>query len=167
MFDAQKPHPCLAQVPLTISPFVKIPSAVTLPYTFKTVPTTLPPSILIDGTNNDKPKYVISASGHAAHPEDVVKSCKALQEHIAKTTSEGQRQLQEWEDQIKERDLAEKRRVAPGWLDRDEKILQPVVAAPKNQPDLLDEATDINAPTISPSREGEEIDRAFGGLGLK
>ena len=167
MFDSQKSHPLLAQVPLTISPFVQIPAAVTLPYTFRTIPTALPPSVLSDTSNGDKPKYVKSTSGHAAHPEDVMNSCKALQEHIAKTSSSSQKSIQEWEDQIKQRDLAEKRRVAPGWLDRDEKLLQPSVSA-KGQ-DLLGEESSsaIHAPAMSPSREGEELDRAFGGLSMR
>ena len=168
MFDTHRPHPLLAQVPLTISPFVQIPAAVTLPYTFKTVPTSLPPSALTESSNNGTPKYVKSSSGHAAHPDDVVKSCKALQDHVANGAAAGKKGLLDWESVIKERDLAEKRRVAPGWLDREEKLLQPTVKS-KNQQDLLGDqsASAINAPAMSPSREGEEIDRAFGGLGLK
>lgn len=167
MFDTHKSHPLLAQVPLTISPFIQIPTAVSLPYTFKTVPTSLPPSVLADASNGDKPKYVKSASGHAAHPEDIINSCKALREHVIKSTAEAQKSFQDWENQIKERDLAEKRRVAPGWLDRDEKLLQPTVSS-KGQ-DLLGEetASTINAPAMSPSREGEELDRAFGALNMK
>lgn len=167
MFDTHKPHPLLAQVPLTISPFVQIPAAVTLPYTFRTVPTSLPASVLAGSSNGDKPKYVKSSSGHAAHPEDIVNSCKALQDHIANTAIVAQKSIQDWENQIRERDLAEKRRIAPGWLDREEKLLQPMTAG-KNH-DLLGEeaASTINAPAMSPNREGEELDRAFGGLGLK
>lgn len=167
MFDTHKTHPLLAQVPLTISPFAKIPTAVTLPYTFKTVPTSLPPSVLADDPNGGKPKYVKSSSGHAAHPEDIINSCKALQEHIAKTAEDARKSIEEWEKQIRERDLAEKRRVAPGWLDREEKLLQPMVSA-KNQ-DLLGEqpASQIQAPAMSPSKEGEELDRAFGGLNVR
>lgn len=167
MFDTHRSHPLLAQVPLTISPFVQIPAAVTLPYTFKTVPTSLPPSVLSDNSNEDKPKYVKSASGHAAHPEDVVNSCKALQEHIAKNATDAQSRFQDWQNQIKERDLAEKRRVAPGWLDREEKLLQPTSSS-KGQ-DLLGEesASIISAPAMSPNREGEELDRAFRDLSTK
>lgn len=76
--------------------------------------------------------------------------------------------IQKWENEIKERDLAEKRRVAPGWLDREEKLLQPTVAGAKQQDLLGDQsAATISAPAMSPSREGEELDRAFGGLALK
>lgn len=167
MFDTHKSHPLLAQVPLTISPFVQIPAAVTLPYTFRTVPTSLPPSVLDDRADGDKPKYVKSSSGHTAHPEDIINSCKALQDHIAKSAADAQKRIQEWENQIRERDLAEKRRVAPGWLDREERLLQPTVSS-KDQ-DLLGEQPNatINAPAMSPSREGEELDRAFGSLSMK
>lgn len=168
MFDTHRPHPLLAQVPLTISPFVQIPTAVTLPYTFRTVSTSLPPSVLADGSNGDKPKYVKSASGHAAHPEDIVNSCKALQDHIAKSAVDAQKSVQNWENQIRERDLAEKRRVAPGWLDREEKLLQPTVVGGKIQDLLADQGTSgISAPAMSPSREGEELDRVFGSLSMK
>lgn len=168
MFDTHKPHPLLAQVPLTISPFVQIPTAVTLPYTFRTVPSSLPLSVLADGSNGDKPKYVKSSSGHAAHPEDIINSCKALQEHIAKSAADTRKTVQDWENNIKERDLAEKRRVAPGWLDREEKLLQPTVKGGKSQDLLSDqEMSGIDAPAMSPSREGEELDRVFGGLNMK
>ena len=169
MFDAHKTQPLLAQVPLTISPFVQIPVAVSLPYTFKSVASALPPSVLEGGDNNgEKVKYVTSSSGHAAHPEDIAKSCTALQSHLAKSAADSQKSIEEWQTKIKERDLAEKRRVAPGWLDREEKLLQPV-SKQSPQSDLL--ATEpeqaLRAPAMSPSREGEELDRAFGGLSTR
>lgn len=140
----------------------------TLPYTFRSVPSSLPPSVLNEQQNGEKAKYVKSASGHAAHPDDIMKACRALQEHISKTSMEDRQRIDKWEAQIKEQDLAEKRRVAPGWLDRDEKILEPT-RVPKNREaaDLLDgKATDVSAPAISPSREGEELDRVFGKLNM-
>lgn len=163
MFDTHKSHPLLAQVPLTVSPFISIPTAVTLPYTFRSVPTSLPPSIV---TESEKPQYVKSASGHAAHPDDIVNSSKTLQEHISRTAADAREQIRKWEESIRERELAEKRRVAPGWLDRDEKILQPTVV--NNKQDLLGESTsDISAPAMLPNREGEELDRMFGGMNMK
>lgn len=116
---------------------------------------------------------MVSSSGHGARPEDVIASCKALQAHILKAQEDAQRTIKEWEEGIKERELAEKRRVAPGWLDRDERILEPVRAGHQaTQPDLLDAQTSegqssVMAPAISPNREGEELDRAFGGLSMK
>lgn len=167
MYNTHRTHPLLAQVPLTISPFVQTPAAVTLPYTFKTVPSSLPFSVLSDSSNGDKPKYVKSASGHAAHPEDIINSCKALQEHIGKNSVDAQKRFHDWENQIKERDLAEKRRVAPGWLDRDQKILQPTTSL-KGQDLLGGEAnSNISAPAMSPNRDGEELDKAFRDLSMK
>ena len=164
------PHPLLAQIPLAVSPFISLPSAVTLPYTYKAVPSSLPPSVTIDPSGQEQPKYVVSSSGHAANPGDIMKSCKALQEHIRTSKVEAEEKIKTWEQSIKERELAEKRRVAPGWLDRDEKILEPVRAKEKvaQRLDLLDIAAGaINTTTLSPNREGEELDRAFGGLQFK
>jgi len=102
-----------------------------------------------------------------------VASCKALQAHVLNAQEDAQRTIKAWEEGVKEKELAEKRRVAPGWLDRDEKILEPVKAGHKTtQPDLLDaQASDgqshVMPPAISPTREGEELDRAFGGLNVK
>lgn len=168
MFDAHKPHPLLAQIPLTVSPFLSMPTAVTLPYSFRQVPTSLPPSIL-DAANGDKPKYITSSSGHTAHPDDVIASCKALQDHLTKSREEGKKAVAEWEQSIRDRELAEKRRVAPGWLDREEKILEPTKAGSNAQKQGLldDEASHGVTPAMSPNREGEELDRAFGNLGMR
>ena len=146
-----------------------MPTAVTLPYSFRQVPTSLPPSIIED-PNSDKPKYVTSSSGHTAHPDDIIASCNALQQHITKSKEDAKKLIEDWEQSIRERELAEKRRVAPGWLDRDEKILEPTKAGSNAQKQgLLDshDSANVNAPAMSPSREGEELDRAFGTMGLK
>ena len=38
---------------------------------------------------------------------------------------EGERVLKEWEEKVRGDELREKRRVAPGWLDREERVLEP------------------------------------------
>lgn len=38
---------------------------------------------------------------------------------------EGEKVLREWEEQVKGEELREKRRLAPGWLDREERVLEP------------------------------------------
>lgn len=165
----QESHPFLAQVPLTVSPFISVPAAVNLPHNFRSVPTSLPPSIITDNVQGSV-KYIQSASGHAAHPDDIIKTCNALQDHITKGAEDAKKLIQEWEQDIKARDLAEKRRVAPGWLDREEKILEPTKAGSKvTADDLLggEDNKDVAAPAMSPNREGEEIDRAFGALAMK
>lgn len=122
------------------------------------------------GPNGEKSKYVVSSTGHAAHPEEIIASCEALQAHLTKTQEQAKKAIQEWEDSIKERDLAEKRRIAPGWLDRSEKILEPTKAGAAAS-SIMDSSTEASAdnvtPALAPTREGEEIDRVFGGLDIK
>lgn len=124
-------------MPLTVSPFVNLPSATTLPYTYKPMPSTLPPSALgiaaADGAKPDddsagdaaKPKYVVSPSGHAAHPDEILASCRALHAHVAQLQARAEQELAALEERIRARELAEKRRVAPGWLDSDARLLEP------------------------------------------
>jgi len=82
---------------------------------------------------------------------------------------------------VKDQELAEKRRLAPGWLDREEKILQPertsemgvshpsiARAGSANIMDQLDEHEAVENgqdATIRPA--GDELDRAFGGMGIQ
>lgn len=178
-------HPLLAQIPLTVSPFISLPTATTLPYTYKPLPSTLPPSSTADSSGAERSKYVISPSGHAASPEEIIASCQALQAHIQKTQEDAERTIREWEKGLKEQELAEKRRVAPGWLDREEKILEPkrtslggTAAAPsvsgRTQAqsasiiDQLDEgAQGSSLATAGSDPAGDELDRAFGGMGLR
>jgi hypothetical protein len=169
-------HPLLAQIPLTVSPFIQLPTATTLPYTFKTTPSTLPPSSTGAATAEEKPKYVVSGSGHTAHPDDIIESCRSLQAYLKKLQSDADEELKRFEESVKARELAEKRRVAPGWLDSDARILEPSKAGEcehENQASLVDgdvssaEASRLGAGLVTaPGQEGEELDRAFGGLGL-
>ncbi|KAJ5649335.1 uncharacterized protein N7484_003058 [Penicillium longicatenatum] len=178
MYDSYRPHLLLAQVPLTVSPFINLPTSVTLPYTYKSVTSTLPPSVTVDPSNPDvKARYVVSSSGeHAAHPDEILAACQSLGQHLKKTRGDAETAIKAWEESIQQRDLAEKRRVAPGWLDRDEKLLQPSQATgspdPKgNAESLLDSASadqgSSRIPSIKPRDQGEELDRAFGGLGVE
>jgi hypothetical protein len=168
----------LAQIPLTVSPFISLPTATTLPYTYKSLPSTLPRSSIGDANGGEKPKYVVSSSGHAAHPDEILESCRTLQAHLQKLQDDADRTLQEWEASIRERDLAEKRRIAPGWLDREERILQPgrksigntlgPVNGSQGTIQSKPAASDlIDIPETTTSKEGEDIDRAFGGLNIK
>lgn len=132
----------------------------------------------VDPNNPDaKARYVVSSSGeHAAHPDEILAACQSLEQHLKKTRSDAEAAIRAWEESIKQRDLAEKRRVAPGWLDRDEKLLQPSrsTTSPGTSgaaESLLDSpSADQGAstmPVMVPRDEGEELDRAFGGLGVK
>jgi len=163
-------HPLLAQVPLTVSPFVSLPTATSLPYTYKTLPTSLPASSTGDDPTNDRPKFIISSSGQASHPDDIIATCNALQEHLMRVQSDAEETLRQWQAGIAERELAEKRRVAPGWLDRLEKILEPekreslhvesIIDAPEQ-----DQGLQGTGAVLSPQESaGAELDRAFGTL---
>ena len=136
------------------------------------MPSTLPPSSAGEESDNSKPQYVVSQSGHAAHPDEIIASCQALQAHLEKLQDDAEVTLRRWQEDIRQRELAEKRRVAPGWLDRDEKILEPqrapaglrlqsdhtgtVVSSDKMQAPI--------PPDTSRSDEGEAMDRAFGDM---
>ena len=179
LISAPGSHPLLAQIPLTVSPFISLPTAPTLPYTYRPLPSTLPPSSTADPTTGvEREKYVISKSGHAASPEEIIASCQALQEHIQKAQEDAENTIKEWERQLKEQELAEKRRVAPGWLDRDEKILEPKRTSAAGMPrmqrqdsNLMDQQEEQQRrdSEVSTGQDpgGDELDRAFGGLGLR
>lgn len=67
--------------------------------------------------------------------------------------------------------------MAPGWLDREEKILQPSRAsfasssAGGAEQSLLDstpaDQSAATLPSMKPRDEGEELDQAFGRMGVK
>ncbi|KAK3308505.1 uncharacterized protein B0T15DRAFT_524576 [Chaetomium strumarium] len=134
-------HPLLQQVPLTVSPFIQLPTATTLPYQYKQMPSTLPPSTLgittastTDDANNNtnnpsapanKPRYVVSASGYTAHPDDILQACRELHAYVAQLQAKSEKELREFDERIKARELAEKRRLAPGWLDSEARLLEP------------------------------------------
>ncbi|KAL1881803.1 hypothetical protein Daus18300_000856 [Diaporthe australafricana] len=189
-------HPLLAQVPLTVSPFTNLPTSITLPYTYKGMPSTLPLSATgvtsaTDPESSEKPRYVVSQSGHAAHPDDIIASCRALQAHLTKLQTDAERELRELDDRIRARELAEKRRVAPGWLDSDARLLEPERTGGNGNEaaDLL--TGDVEGPSASdhlrgmglaaqPAHmgpaglsemaaddQGAQLDRAFGSLPLR
>lgn len=149
---------------------MSLPTATTLSYNYKTMPSTIPPSSLgipaaaEDPSTQPKPKYIVSGSGHAAHPDDIIASCRALQAHVSKMQEDAERELRAFEDKIRERELAEKRRVAPGWLDTEDRLLQPQKSGTENIMDTDDEAQKVNAGDVRD--EGAELDRAFGGMAL-
>lgn len=161
-----------------MSPFVSLPTATTLSYNYKTLPSALPPSSLgipaASSSSSDdpsaqanKPRYVVSGSGgHAAHPDDIAASCRALHEHVTKLQQDAERELSEYEDRIKQRELAEKRRVAPGWLDSEARILEPERAGKST---LMDEAppADEARKVEEQHDEGAQLDRVFGGMSLR
>jgi hypothetical protein len=91
-----------------------------------TAPTTDDPTTTNTASDpHHKPKYVVSPSGHAAHPDEILASCRALHAHVAQLQAQAEKDLAELTERIKARELAEKRRVAPGWLDSEARLLEP------------------------------------------
>lgn len=135
-------------------------------------------------SSDEKPKYVVSSTGHSAHPDDIIASCKALQDYIKKVQDDADRELKDWEEKIAARELAEKRRVAPGWLDSDARILEPERVGSRtatkpvtssSQTNIMDtevlnpESPGLHNPSTSEASDeaGDELDRAFGGLEVR
>ncbi|KAF4511269.1 hypothetical protein G6O67_003081 [Ophiocordyceps sinensis] len=175
---SNRSHPLLEQVPLTVSPFVSLPTATTLSYNYKTMPSNIPPSSLgiptaaADNASSEqpKPRFVVSGSGHAASPDEIIESCHALLNHVTDLQREAERELRVFEDRIKERELAEKRRVAPGWLDSDARLLEPERApsAQQSGPSPVPPGEgEARTETQACDDQGAELDRAFGGMALK
>ncbi|KAK3679655.1 hypothetical protein LTR78_000030 [Recurvomyces mirabilis] len=71
------------------------------------------------------PAYVTSSSGFAAHPSTITTQNRALLKQIQRQREEAEGKVREWEQGIKEVELREKRRRAPGWLDSEQHLLQP------------------------------------------
>ncbi|KAF1967450.1 hypothetical protein BU23DRAFT_583855 [Bimuria novae-zelandiae CBS 107.79] len=199
----EHPHPLLAQLPLTVSPFLSLPTATPLPYTYKQLPSTLPPSVLHPPQNPNpnstdhpqQPAYVVSAAGTSATPDQILASCLALQKHLQTLEADARKTLKDWEDKRRAEDLAEKRRVAPGWLDGDVKILRPENVGGDGGGGVADGNTKMGEAGAGAgtgqgqvwrrrssagigalveerdggpdSKEGEELDRAFGGMDLR
>ncbi|POS88421.1 hypothetical protein EPUL_000166, partial [Erysiphe pulchra] len=165
MHENQGTHELLAQVPLMVSPFISLPVAAILPSTYKKLPSTIPSfstGILTDRTDN---KYVISKSGHAAHPDEIQASCEALRNYVQKIKADADEEIKAWEREVAARELAEKRRIAPGWLDSDARILHP--EKPRMDGNLIDSQIDFSnvdasvTQIIHPEvldREGDELD---------
>ncbi|KAK4565969.1 hypothetical protein LTR86_003818 [Recurvomyces mirabilis] len=114
-----------------LNPFLDLPKPPTLPPTYTSLPSTLPPSILSSSApttshpDPNLPAYVTSSSGFAAHPSTITTQNRALLKQIQRQREEGERKVREWEEGIREVELREKRRRAPGWLDSEQHLLQP------------------------------------------
>jgi hypothetical protein len=134
-----------------------------------------------------KPQYVVSqATGLAFHPDDIVESCRRLQESLARMQDESERAIRRWEGGIRERELAERRRVAPGWLDVGEagRGLVPeraggggggggAAAAQQQQRQVemeqggAEQRQQDAQMAGAEADEGAELDRAFGSLSMR
>lgn len=142
-----------------------------------------------------QPTYIHSASGTSAHPDQILSSCLALQSHLQTLEASAKATLQQFEERRRAAELAEKRRVAPGWLDGDVKLLRPenvggggdtggdaamggvdadgrALAQTQGQQGQRRMSVGIKGLVekrdgVPDQKEGEALDRAFGGLDIK
>lgn len=116
---------------------------------------------------------MLSQGGYAAHPSAILAQNKELLRRLEEQSETGRKKVEEWEKSIQERELAERRRRAPGWLDREERLLEPEKVngngIGETGKSLMDEEQDETAKRVSgvvDKKEvedlGIELDRAFG-----
>lgn len=83
---------------------------------------------------------------------------------------DAEKELRAFEERIKERELAEKRRVAPGWLDSESRLLEPEREGPAGEEQKTESLLD-GGPQVDDAKdeddEGAQMDRAFGVMSLK
>ncbi|KAL7276488.1 hypothetical protein RUND412_000509 [Rhizina undulata] len=154
-------HRLLQQLPLTVSPFIHLPVAITLPYSYTTLPTSLP---LSSTTPQTGAGYITSPSGSiSTTPDAIISSCQALIQHLRAQQSAAEDTIKEWEKSIDSWELMEKRRVAPGYLDTGLRILEPTRKSP---PAEAKEGTGKTEEGTKRDGAGEELDRMFGKMGV-
>lgn len=95
---------------------------------------------------------------------------------MQKLEADARKTLQEWEERRAAEDLAEKRRLAPGWLDSGVHILKPEESSQASSTgaaggrmegvveNIMDDDPQRREAESKKQREGEELDRVFGGL---
>lgn len=171
-----RPHPLLQQTPLSVNPFIDLPKPPTLPHNYASIPSTLPPSSTNAApapSNPELPAYVTSSTGFAAHPSSIINQNRALLDQISSQRRDAQDKIKKWQQSIEDRELQEKRRKAPGWLDSESKLLQPAKKTDDLQEsvgkvDLMDEPeAPINVQKSQEQKRtanelGDAMDRAFG-----
>jgi hypothetical protein len=91
-------------------------------------------------------------------------SCSALQQHLQQLEADARKTLRDWETEREKRDLAEKRRVAPGWLDSGVRVLRPEEDEDKGGKMEVENIMDDDPQRREVEKGGEELDRVFGGL---
>ncbi|PIA92322.1 hypothetical protein CB0940_09841 [Cercospora beticola] len=162
-------HPLLQQTALSVNPFIHLPKAPTLPHNYASLPSTLPPSMLNSpavASNPELPAYVTSSTGFAAHPKTIIAQNRSLLEQIEKQRTDAEQEVRAWEQKIKDRELAEKRKKAPGYLDTEQYILQPEKSTARSPAaanvNLMDEPTQYAKQDKQVDDLGDAMDRAFG-----
>ncbi|KAK9493530.1 hypothetical protein V1508DRAFT_385098 [Lipomyces doorenjongii] len=108
MHDAAT-HSFLSQIPLIISPFLKLPQPVALPLNYATLPRGLHPS----------------SAARFNEVKAVVASIDEQQRLATEQQNKARDKVSQWESDVLLQETMQQRRIAPGYLDSDVHILHP------------------------------------------
>lgn len=132
-------------MPLIISPYFQPPKAVTLPVNYTKLPSSLPPAVTI--TQQDV--------------ETVQQNIIQVKEFMETTRNDLLNEYQQWKSDVESQEVKEKRRIAPGYLDSGNRLLQPVKRA-----DSGASSTSTSPPPLTQNQELNEIDKVFGKVSI-
>ena len=121
------------------------------------------------GVNGEPPPegagYITSPSGNVSQtPEAIIHTCHALLQHLQTQQSSAEQAWRDWEKSIEDRELMEKRRVAPGYLDTGIQMLEPTRKSVQGNNDNEKQHTveGGHGAEQKPTEVGDELDRVFG-----
>ncbi|CAG78014.1 YALI0F09427p [Yarrowia lipolytica CLIB122] len=140
-----KPHPLLSQVPLIVSPSIRPPQAVTLPFEYKSLPANMPQAV-----NEDD---ILDTLGQLSQKLEQLE-----QDHRAAVAT-----YQSWRENVDQQTREEQRKIAPGYLDSVDRIL-----VPQKRTETVEQEQEMD--TEEDGKEEEpvnELDKAFGKVGLE
>lgn len=86
--------------------------------------------------------------------------------HLAEGRKAAEEKVREWEKGIEDRELMEKRRIAPGYLDTGVTMLTPVKLGLEKPEENGKTREVVGGAGGGAAMEGEELDRIFGSMGL-
>lgn len=86
--------------------------------------------------------------------------------HLVEGRKAAEEKIREWEKGIEDRELMEKRRIAPGYLDTGVTMLTPVKLGLESPEENKENKEAVDGAGSGAIMEGEELDRMFGTMGL-
>ncbi|KAA8917708.1 hypothetical protein TRICI_000147 [Trichomonascus ciferrii] len=138
-------HPILTQIPLIVSPSLRPPQAVTLPFNFNKLPSTAPPQ-------NVKEESL----------DEIIESSEGFLRALDQRRERREKAFADWKEHVDKEEIEEKRRIAPGYLDTNNRILQPL----KRQETGESDSQSPDATQQPSSSELNQLDKVFGEVSL-
>ncbi|BFZ55522.1 hypothetical protein PYCC9005_002563 [Savitreella phatthalungensis] len=137
----------LSQIPLVRSPYLRIPPAVTLPYNYTSARASLTDPSMDDGTDLARlvprtlPRSIAIADRPAGGASvDLMSAEEGVEEVVMKVVTDEREAIERagalvgaWKKEIGDRELARKRRIAPGFLDTGVTMLVPQPSGSSDQ----------------------------------